>query len=51
MKTYFGYVELLMGFATHKVDAMSENEAWDKMTAWAESRGDAIMSTLEMEVL
>ena len=49
MKTYFGYVELLMGVATHKVTAMSENEAWNKMTEWAENRGDAIMSTLEME--
>jgi hypothetical protein len=51
MKTYFGYVELLMGFATHKVVAENENKAWDMMTEWAESRGDAIMCTLEMEVL
>ena len=47
MKTYFGYVELLMGFATHKVEAENENEAWDKMVEWAESR-NAIISTLEV---
>ena len=47
MKTYFGYVELLMGFATHKVQAENENEAWNKMVEWAESR-NAIISTLEV---
>lgn len=50
MKTYFGYVELLMGFATHKVQATNESDAWDKMVEWAESQ-NAIMSTLEMEVV
>ena len=50
MKTYFGSVELLMGFATYKVQAVNENEAWDKMVEWAESQ-NAIISTLEMEVM
>ena len=48
MKTYFGSVELLIGFATHKVQAENENEAWNKMVEWAESK-NAIIPTLEME--
>lgn len=48
MKTYVGSVELLMGFASHQVEAQTEDEAWNKITEWAESRGDAMLSTLEV---
>lgn len=48
MKTYVGSVELLMGFASHQVEAQTEDEAWSKLTEWVESRSDAIPSTLEM---
>lgn len=48
MKTYVGSVELLMGFVSHQVEAQTEYEAWNKITEWAESRGDAMLSTLEV---
>lgn len=48
MKAYLGCVELFMGFASHQVEAQTEDEAWSKITEWAESRGDTILSTLEM---